>query len=119
MNYREHYISAPWHKKDNLEYLYCEQGLSLADIANFYKVTKRTIHNWMIKFNVERRGSGGTASRFNKKMYRNRYYLKQQYITLGLSTLQIAEKEKVCKQVIAKWLIIFHIPRRPIGRHKI
>lgn len=119
MNYsRERYLLAPWHKRDNLEYFYNEEGLSIVDIAKLYKVCQKTIYNWMKRFNIDRRGYGGTASRFNKKMYKNRHYLKQQYIAVGLSTLQIARKLSVHKSIIAKWLIIFNIPRRPAHRHK-
>ena len=118
MSYREYYICAPWHKKSNLEFLYNEQGLSLVDIAKLYKVCQRTIQNWMKRFNIDRRGFGGTASRFNGKMYKNRHYLKQQYIAVGLSTLEIAVKQGVHKSIIAKWLVKYNIPRRPAHRHK-
>ena len=119
MNYsKERHLLAPWHRRDNLEYFYNEEGLSIVDIAKLYNVCQKTIHNWMKKLNIDRRGCGGTASRFNKKMYKNRFYLRQQYIAVGLSTLQIAEKLRVHKSISAKWLIIFNIPRRPAHRHK-
>lgn len=118
MNYKELYILAPWHKKANLEYLYNECGYSTREIAKIYKVDHRTIYSWMVKFDIDRRGFGATYSKFNNRMYRNRFYLKQQYITLGLTCLQIAKKEEVHKSMIARWLIKFNIPRRPANRHK-
>lgn len=109
---------APWRKRSNLEYLYIECGYSTREIGRIYKIAHTTILDWLEKFNIERRGFGATSSKFNKRMYRNRFYLRQQYITLGLSILQIAKKEKVHKTVIARWLIKFNIPRRPAHRHK-
>lgn len=118
MDYREFYRCAPWHRKGNLEYFYLECGYSLADIGKIYKVSKQIIWKWMKKFNIDRRGCGGTASKYNKRKYRNRFYLYQQYITLGLSTPEIARNEGICKSIIARWLVKFNIPRRPRGRHK-
>lgn len=117
-NFKELYICAPWHKKENLEYFYCVRGYSLADIGKIYKVSKQIIWKWMKKFDIDRRGCGGTASKYNKRKYRNRFYLKQQYITLGLSISKIAENLGFHKSIIGRWLVKFNIPRRPKGRHK-
>jgi len=115
MNDYERYILAPWHKKRNLEELYNEKGYSSREIAQMYRVDHMTILKWMKRFRINRRGSGGTSSKWNNRMYRNRHYLKQQYVTLKLSTIKIAKKEDVYPSVIRHWLIKFNIPRR---RHK-
>jgi len=112
------FISTPWHIRRNLEYLHNERGYSMHEIGRFYGVSHSTIRYWIIKFNIDRRGFGATYSKFNNRMYRNRFYLRQQYITLGLSTLQIAKKENTHKTVIAHWLAIFNISRRPAHAYK-
>ena len=101
-----------------MEYLYNECGYSLADIGKVYKVSKQVVWKWMKRFNIDRRGCGGTASEYNKRKYRNRFYLRQQYTTLGLSISRIAKDLGFHKSIIGRWLIKFNIPRRPTGRHK-
>jgi len=111
------FVSMPWRIKRNLEYLHDECGFSMREIGKIYKISHSTIRYWMIKFNIDRRGFGATYSKFNHRMYRNRFYLKQQYITLKLSTLQIAIKENIHKSMVARWLIKFNIPRRSAYRY--
>ena len=118
INYKEHYRCAPWHDRKHLEYYYNECGYSMAEIGKFYSVSKQTILRWMKKFNIDRRGFGATWSKYNHKKYRNRFYLHQQYVTLGLSTITIARNLGCCKSIIPRWLIKFNIPRRRKGRHK-
>lgn len=116
--HKDHFILAPWHKRRNLEYLYIECMCSLAEIGRIYNVSKSTIRDWMIRFDIDRRGFGARGAGINKKMYRNRFYLRQQYLTLGLSTVQIARNLGVNKTIIVRWLKKFNIPRRPANKHK-
>ncbi len=118
INYKERYRCAPWRSKRNLERLYNESGYSMAEIGKRYGTSKQTILTWMKKFDIDRRGFGATYSKYNHKKWRNRHYLKQQYVTLGLSTITIARNLGCSKSIIARWLIKFNITRRPIGRHK-
>lgn len=112
MNNSARYLLAPWHKKRNLEYLYIELGYSTPDIAKFYGCDPTTIRKWMIKHNIPRRSCAGTATKYNKKMYRNRHYLRQQYLILKLSTEEIARKEKVSSTSVRTWMKKFNIPAR-------
>ena len=90
----------------------------MAEIGRWYSTSKQTILRWMKKFNIDRRGFGATWSRYNHKLYRNRFYLYQQYVTLDLSTITIAQNLGCSKSIIARWLVKFNIPRKSIGRRK-
>ena len=112
MNDNERYILAPWHKKKNLEYLYYELGMSMRDMAKHYNCHYSTIRKWMIKHGLERRGPAGTATKYNNRMYRNRFYLHQQYLILCLSLAEIAEKEHISPSSVRRFMIKYRIPRR-------
>ena len=112
MNGNERYLLAPWHKKRILEEMYYERMMSTYDIARYYNCHPSTIRKWMIKHDLERREQAGTSRRFNGRMYKNRHYLRQQYLTLKLSVTEIAKKEGTSGSSVRRWLIKFNIPRR-------
>lgn len=118
MNSFERYILAPHHNKRWLEGKYLDEGLSGREIASLCNVCHTIIYKWMKRFDINRREKGATNSKWNNRMYRNRFYLIQQYKTLGLSTSEIAKKEDVYPSVIRHWMIIFHIKRKNQGRYR-
>lgn len=45
-------------------------------------------------------------------LYRNKEWLREQYLILGKSTNKIGEEYKIAPSTIYKWLVKFNIPRR-------
>lgn len=84
----------------------------MRDIAKYYKCHFSTIRKWMIKNKIQRRGFSGTSTKYNNRMYKNRHFLRQQYLILKLSISEIAQKEKTSETSIRRWLRKYNIPTR-------
>jgi len=56
---------------------YITEYMTQQEIADIVGVNRRTIGNWLTKYNISRRGQGGSD---NKANYRNKDWLYQKYV---------------------------------------
>lgn len=93
-----------------LEELYCVRRLSMARIAANLDVTRRTVGRWLAEVGIP------TRSRHLEIEGRERVLLEELYVTLGLSTYEIAGLMGLSREQVSRRLRRLGIPLRPRGR---
>ncbi len=95
---------------------YVEEKLSQEEIGKLEGVGGSTISYWMQKFNMTTK-TGEQIHRHRKAdiTYRNRSWLRRQYLTLGKSVRQIAAKCGVSHNTVWLWIKRYKI-RRTVGK---
>lgn len=86
------YGEAPWRDEQRLRSLYVEQGLSQREIAEELGCSRRTVGNWLDRFDIERDRPWQDAERLAE--------LRDE----GLSMSEIADRLGTCQSSISRWM---------------
>jgi transposase len=103
--------------EDWLQQKYWEEEMSMAEIADEAGVHHDTIRKWMERFDIERReiAVANSIQRAGKgKRYRDEEWLREKYVSEGLSTVEIADICDVHHTTILTWLNRFDIETRTL-----
>ncbi len=104
--------------KEELEDLYWNKYWSAKKIADFYKVDRNTMINWIKNQGIKYRAVD--QARLPKGTEKpSKELLEKLYLQDKLSSPQIAKKYKVSKRIVLKWLSDFDILRRTSSSAKL
>lgn len=99
-----------------LKELYWDDGMTMEELANKFGVSHGTIQYWLNKHNIEKRDTGGYDK---NKDYKNKSWLKGEYLEKEKSAIEIAKECDVSKSTIQHHLKKFDIESRsPGGKNK-
>lgn len=97
-------MGKPYHDKETLERLYCEQDLTQSEIAERYDVTQALISRWLRK-------TGVVES--EDKPWHDEETLRRLYHEEGLDQSEIADKFGIAPNTVSEWMSKHDITTRP------
>ncbi len=96
------YRSGPYTDREWLSEKYTDEGLTIEKIAELAGCAENTIHQWLNKHDIERRGVGYRP--VEEEPYRDKEWLETQYIEKEKSTRQIAGELNCSYETIRRWV---------------
>lgn len=97
-------MGKPYHDKETLERLYCDEGLTQGEIADRYDVTQSLISKWLRKTGVVEP---------QETPWHDEETLRELYHEQGLDQSEIAEKFDIASNTVSAWMSKHDITTRP------
>jgi len=97
-------MGKPYHSRDTLERLYCDEGLTQSEIADRFDVTQSLISKWLRKTGVVEP---------QETPWQDEGTLRELYHEKGLDQSEIAEKFDIASNTVSAWMSKHNITTRP------
>lgn len=101
-----------WKNQETLRKLYWDEGLTTAEVGKKLGCSRQTIHKWMNRHGIERRGKAGSDP---NAPYKDKDKLQKLYHEEKLNCFEIADKFDTTDSTIRDWMDRFDIERIPMG----
>lgn len=99
----------PWRDEEHLRDLYNNRQMSIKDIADVMETRYATVHEWMVRFDIERRSFGEHLAPDELK---DETWLRTQYEELGRSMSEISREIGCARSAVSRWIDRYDIEKR-------
>lgn len=101
----------PWHDEEVLRRLYCDQELTMGEVADVLQCSRKAVEDWIHRHEIDTR----SRTPETPERLRDRETLEQLYLDQKMSTYDIAAEVGCVPSAVHNWLQQHDIETRQVG----